>query len=126
MRSLELLLLSSIKTRQISFFDTSSKSILSKTKFLKRLEKKLTFSKQFHKNCLKFWIHKIKFERRTMHLGNGQDDFWITVSFSFVLYCPKMHKPRSTHLKIFHWALFEKKILKLTILYLFLHIEFTG
>ena len=35
--------------------------------------------------------------QHTMHPGNRQDDFWITVSFSFVLYSPEVQEPRSNH-----------------------------
>ena len=45
----------------------------------------------------------------TMHPRNRQDDFWITVSFSIVLFSFKVQESISDHLKIFHLALFEKK-----------------
>ena len=60
----------------------------------------------------------------TVDPENRQDDFYITVTFSLVLYSPHMQESRSNGWKIYLGALFEKNP-KLKILCLILHVKFT-
>ena len=60
----------------------------------------------------------------TVDPENRQDDFYITVSFSLVLYSLHMQEARSNGYKIFLGALFEKNQ-KLPSLHLILHTKLT-